>query len=81
MSEMETAKQKFMEMVTAIDPQVSVVIPTEPSNNLFLISLTKGNARKFITVSEDDVLDLTSDDLIVDEVEDRLRETIAELKP
>ncbi len=81
MSEMETAKQKFMEMVKAIDPQVSVVIPTEPSNNLFLISLTKGNARKFITVSEDDVLDLTSDDLIVDEVEDRLRETIAELKP
>ena len=80
MSEMEAGKQKFIEMVKAVDPQVAVVIPTTPSNGLFLISLTKGKARKLITVSEDDIMDLTSDDLIADEVEDRVRGTISELK-
>lgn len=79
MSEIEDGKQKFIEVVKAIDPQVVIVIPTTPSNGLFLISLTKGNARKFITISEDDMMDLTSDDLIKNEVEDRVRETIAEL--
>lgn len=81
MSELENGKKRFVEVVKAIDPQVAVVIPTAASNGLFLISLTKGNARKFITVSEDDITDLTSDDLIADEVEDRVRETIAGLKP
>lgn len=80
MTELEDGKQKFIEMVKAINPDVSVVIPTSPSNGLFLISLTKGNARKFITVSEDDILDLISDDLIREEMEDRARETIASLK-
>ena len=81
MSELELGKQKFLELVKAIDPEVTIVIPTIPTNSLFLISLTKGKARKFITVSEDDVIDLVSDDLIRSEVEDRIRETIAELKP
>ncbi|MBI3597435.1 MAG: hypothetical protein HY203_09810 [Nitrospirae bacterium] len=81
MSELEEGKQKFIEMVKAIDPQVTVVIPTSASNSLFLISLSKGKARKFITVSEDDIVDLVSDDLIHDEVEDRVREAISELKP
>ena len=81
MSELELGKQKFLELVKAIDPEVTIVIPTIPTNSLFLISLTKGKARKFITVSEDDVIDLVSDDLIRNEVEDRIRETIAELKP
>lgn len=81
MSEIEDGKQKFIEMVKAADPAVTVVIPTSASNSLFLISLTKGKARKFITVSEDDIVDLVLDDLIHDEVEDRIRETISELKP
>ena len=81
MSELELGKQKFLELVKAIDPEVTIVIPTTPTNSLFLISLTKGKARKFITVSEDDVIDLVSDDLIRSGVEDRIRETIAELKP
>lgn len=81
MSEIEDGKQKFIEMVKAVDPQVTVVIPTASSNSLFLISLSKGKARKFITVSEDDVVDLVLDDLIHDEVDDRIRETISELKP
>ncbi|HEY4485130.1 MAG TPA: hypothetical protein VI702_02245 [Nitrospiria bacterium] len=80
MSELEDGRQKFLEMVKAIDPQVTVVIPTAPSNGLFLISLTKGSARKLITVSEDDIIDLTLDDLIREEVEDRIRGTISSLR-
>lgn len=67
-------------MVQSVDSDVSVVIPTAPTNSVFLISLTKGKARKFITVSEDDILDLLSDELIRNEVEDRIRETVSELK-
>jgi len=80
MTELEQGKEAFIEMVKAVDPQVSVVIPTVASNSIFLISLTRGNSRKFITVSEDDLVDLTSDDLIRDEVQDRVQETISELK-
>lgn len=81
MTELEQGKEAFIEMVKAIDPQVSVVIPTSDSNSLFLISLSKGKARKFMTVSEDDLVDITSDDLIRDEVQDRVREAVSELKP
>ena len=80
MSEVESGKQIFNDLVKSIDSSVSVVIPVTPSNGLFLISLTKGNARKFMTVSEDDIIDLTSDDLIKDEVRDRISVTISELK-
>jgi len=80
MDEMEEGKQKFLEVVKGVDGTVQVVIPVTPSNSMFLISLTKGPNRKFITVSEDDIMDLTSDDLIADEVEDRVRGTISELK-
>ncbi len=80
MNEIDLGKQKFQEMVKQIDPEVTVVIPVAPTNSVFLISLSKGKARKFLTVSEDDVIDLISDDLIRSEVEDRIRETISALK-
>ncbi|HEY5647958.1 MAG TPA: hypothetical protein VIU33_00555 [Nitrospiria bacterium] len=80
MSEIESGRKIFNDIVKEIDSGVSVVIPEAPSNGLFLISLTKGNARKFMTVSEDDIVDLTSDDLIKDEVRDRILGTISELK-
>ena len=58
MDEMEEGKQKFLEVVQEIDGSVQVVIPVTPSNSMFLISLTKGPNRKFITVPEDDIIDL-----------------------
>jgi hypothetical protein len=79
MNEVELGKQKFLELVKTVDPEVTVVIPIAPTNSLFLISLSKGKARKFMTVSEDDIIDLISDDLIRSEVEDRIRQTIEEL--
>ncbi len=61
MDEMEAGKQKFLEVVKGVDAAVQVVIPVTPSNSLFLISLTKGPHRKFITVSEDDIIDLPNE--------------------
>ena len=61
MSELEEGKQKFLELVKSVDAAVQVVIPVTPSNSMFLISLTKGANRKFITVPEDDIIDLPNE--------------------
>jgi len=61
MDEMEEGKQKFLEVVKGTDPTVQVVIPVTPSNSVFLISLTKGSNRKFMTISEDDIIDLPNE--------------------
>jgi hypothetical protein len=58
MSDTDEGKQQFLDLVRGVDPAVQVVIPTAPSNSMFLISLTKGANRKFITVPEDDIIDL-----------------------
>ena len=58
MDEIEEGKQKFLEVVKEIDETVQIVIPVTPSNSMFLVSLTKGPNRKFITVPEDDIVDL-----------------------
>ncbi|MGB0911366.1 MAG: hypothetical protein ACPGYT_13470 [Nitrospirales bacterium] len=79
MDELEAGKQKFLEVVLSLDSSVEVVIPTTPSNSLFLISLTKGANRKFITVPEDDVLDLPSEDDILAKTTTMLKEAIGSL--
>jgi hypothetical protein len=79
MDEFETGKAEFLEMVKKVDPQVQVVIPTTSANSMFLISLAKGKAKKFITISEDDLVDLTEDDLIRSGVEDQIRQAISEI--
>jgi len=58
MSEIEEGRQQFLDLVKGIDAAVLVVIPVAPSNSMFLISLTKGSNRKFITLPEDDIIDL-----------------------
>ena len=79
MDELEEGKQKFLDIVRQIDPGVEVVIPATPSNNVFLISLTKGPNRKFITVAEDDILDLPQEEDILQKTTLLLKEAIAEL--
>jgi hypothetical protein len=61
MGEFDEGKEKFLQLVKSIDPSVAVVIPVTPSRGMFLISLTKGGQRKFLTVSEEDILDLPED--------------------
>ena len=74
MSELETGRQKFMELVRRLDPEVQVVVPTAPSRDVFLISLTKGPQRTFVTVPEDDILDLADDE----DAEERFREMLSD---
>ncbi|MEC4672849.1 MAG: hypothetical protein VST68_01545 [Nitrospirota bacterium] len=79
MDELEAGKQKFLEVVKGLDGSVDIVIPTTPSNSMFLISLTKGPNRKFITVPEDDILDLPTEDDILSKTTDMLKGAIAGL--
>ncbi|MDD9860527.1 MAG: hypothetical protein OXU40_08800 [Nitrospira sp.] len=79
MEDFEEGKAAFLAAVKNIDADVEVVIPTVPSNSRFLISLTKGANRKFLTVSEDDILDLPSEENILSQTTTMLREAIAEL--
>ena len=79
MDELEAGKQKFLEVVQSLNSEVEVVIPTTPSNSLFLISLTKGPNRKFITVPEDDILDLPNEEDILRKTTTMLQEAIGSL--
>jgi len=79
MDEMEAGKEKFLELVKACDAGVEVVIPTTPSRSLFLISLTKGSNRKFITLHEDDLLDLPTETSVQNKTAALLQDTIEAL--
>ena len=79
MDEFEEGKQKFLELVTALDGTVEVVIPTTPSQSLFKISLSKGANRTYITVHEDDILDLPEVSSVQEKTTALLRETIGAL--
>jgi hypothetical protein len=79
MDEMEEGKQKFLEVVKGIDAAVQVVIPVTSSNSMFLISLTRGPNRKFITISEDDIIDLPNEASILTKVTKVLKDAVAAL--
>ena len=79
MDDFEAGKEKFLELVRACDPAVEVVIPTTPSRSLFLISLTKGSNRKFVTVHEDDILDLTTEPSVQTKTTALIKESIGAL--
>jgi len=50
-----------------------------PSNSMFLISLTKGTNRKFITVPEDDIIDLRNEASIMRKVTKTVKDAVAGL--
>jgi hypothetical protein len=79
MDEIEEGKQKFLEVVQGIDGSIQVVIPVTSSNSMFLISLTKGSNRKFITVPEDDMIDLPNEASIRTKVTKTIKDAIAAL--
>ncbi|TLY19694.1 MAG: hypothetical protein E6K68_09305 [Nitrospirae bacterium] len=77
MGEFDEGKQKFMQVVKSIDQSVEVVIPVTPSRGMFLISLTKSGQRKFLTVSEEDILDLPEDADILKKVRGEIQNALA----
>jgi hypothetical protein len=66
-------------LVRDVDQQVQVVIPVTPSNSMFLISLTKGPNRKFITIPEDDIIDLPHESSILTKVTKTIKDAVAAL--
>jgi hypothetical protein len=79
MDEMEAGKEKFLQVVKDVDGAVQVVIPTTPSNSVFLISLSKGPNRKFISVPEDDIIDLPNETSILTKVTKVVKDAVAAL--
>ncbi len=79
MEEFEEGKQKFLDLVAALDGVVEVVIPTTPSQSLFKISLSKGANRTFMTIHEDDILDLPDVSSVQEKTTTLLQETIETL--
>ncbi|MDH5775816.1 MAG: hypothetical protein OEZ57_12995 [Nitrospirota bacterium] len=79
MDEFEEGKRKFRELVTALDQTIEVVIPVTPSQSLFKISLSKGANRTFLTIHEDDILDLPEEPSAQKKTTAILQESIAAL--
>jgi len=79
MSEIEEGRKKFLDLVKSVDPAVQVVIPVAPSNSLFLVSLTKGPNRKFITVPEDDIIELPNEEEILTKVTRVVKDAVSTL--
>lgn len=78
--DMEAGKQKFLDLVKGLDAAVQVVIPTTSSNSLFLISLTKGSNRKFVTIPEDDIVDLPNEEDVRAKVSKVVKDAVAALE-
>jgi len=79
MGEFDEGKEKFLQVVKSIDPSVEVVIPVVPSLGMFLISFSKAGQRKFLTISEDDILDLPEDAGILKKVTSEVQSSISAL--
>lgn len=79
MDEFAPAKQRFIDLVHEIDPDVVVVIPERSTQDAFRISLTLGSNRRFVTISEDDMLDLVEDERAAAKMHAMLRGEIAGL--
>jgi len=73
MDEWETGKTRLTELVRTMNPVVTVVIPTRPTSGTFLIALALGKAKKFVSVSEDDLIDLVDDHAVEAEVVTKLK--------
>jgi hypothetical protein len=77
--EWEAGKQRLTELVRTMNPDVTVVIPTRPTAGTFLIALARGRAKKFVSVSEDDLIDLVDDHGVETEVLAKLKGALDEL--
>ncbi len=79
MDEWEDGKRRLTELVRTAAPEVSVVIPTRPTGGMFLIALARGKAKKFISVSEDDLIDMVDDHAIETEILAKIHGAIKDL--
>lgn len=76
MDEIEAGKAAFKALLAEVDPAAGAVIPTRASADRFLIALTSGGRRVFVTVSEDDLIALPEDPDVAALVRSRVREAL-----
>jgi hypothetical protein len=76
LDEIEAGKAAFMELVADIAPDATAVIPTRATSDNFLIALNRAGRRVFITVSEDDLIDLAGEPDVIAEVRERIEEAL-----
>lgn len=76
MDEIEAGKAAFMALLAEVNPEAGAVIPTRASDDRFLIALTLAGRRVFITVAEDDLIDLPEDPDVAAMVRTRVREAL-----
>lgn len=79
MDEWEAGKQRLTDLVRAMNADVTVVIPTRPTSGMFLIAFARGKAKKFVSVAEDDLIDLVDDHAIEIEVLAKVRGALDDL--
>jgi hypothetical protein len=65
--------------VKGLDAAVHAVVPVKSTNSMFLISLTKGPNRKFITIPEDDIIDLPNEADILAKVTKVVKDAVGTL--
>lgn len=79
MDEWDDGKRRLTELVRGAASDVTVVIPTKPTGGMFLIALARGKAKKFVTVSEDDLIDLVDDHAVETDVMATVTDALREL--
>jgi hypothetical protein len=77
--EWDDGKRRLTELVRGAASDVTVVIPTKPTGGMFLIALARGKAKKFVTVSEDDLIDLVDDHAVETDVMATVTDALREL--
>lgn len=58
MDEFQAGKQKLIELVRSLDPALDCVIPSRSTGGYFRVGLGKGNHKVFLSLTEDEILDL-----------------------
>ncbi len=79
MDEWDDGKTRLTDLVHAAAPDVTVVIPVRPTGGMFLIALGRGKGKKFVSLSEDDVIDLVDDHAVETEVMAKVHAAIKDL--
>lgn len=79
MDELEAGKAAFLKLLADVAPGAQAVIPSAATQDNFLIAVSTAAGRAFLTVAEDDLIDLVDDPDIVAEVRARIGEAVAKI--
>ena len=79
--EFDEGKAKLTALVLSMDPKTECVIPSVSSGGSFRVGLSKANIKKYLSLSEDDLLDLCEDPAAAGRIRALVEPLIKELNP